>query len=49
VQWKTTLETYAAPLRAKPVNTIATDEVLAVLKPDLDRKGRNGVPASRTD
>jgi hypothetical protein len=32
-QWKTTLETYAAPLRAKPVDTIATDDVLAVLKP----------------
>jgi len=24
-QWKSTLETYAAPLRAKPVDTIATD------------------------
>jgi integrase len=32
-QWKSTLETYAAPLRAKPVDTIATDDVLAVLKP----------------
>src|SRR5271169_5802393 len=32
-QWKTTLETYAAPLRAKPVDTIATDDVLSVLKP----------------
>jgi integrase len=32
-QWKTTLETYAAPLRAKPVDTIATNDVLAVLKP----------------
>jgi integrase len=32
-QWKSTLETYAAPLRAKPVNIIATDDVLAVLKP----------------
>src|SRR3979411_1296671 len=32
-QWKSTLETYAASLRAKPVDTIATDEVLAVLKP----------------
>jgi integrase len=31
-QWKSTLETYAAPLRAKPVDTIATDDVLAVLK-----------------
>jgi integrase len=32
-QWKSTLETYTAPLRAKPVDTIATDDVLAVLKP----------------
>jgi hypothetical protein len=32
-QWKSTLETYAAPLRAKPVDTIATDDMLAVLKP----------------
>ena len=32
-QWKSTLEPYAAPLRAKPVDTIATDDVLAVLKP----------------
>ena len=32
-QWKSTLGTYAAPLRAKPVDTITTDDVLAVLKP----------------
>jgi integrase len=32
-QWKSTLETYAGPLRAKPVDTIGTDDVLAVLKP----------------
>jgi len=32
-QWKMTLETYAAPLRGKPVDTINTDDVLAVLKP----------------
>jgi integrase len=32
-QWKSTLETYAAPLRDKPVDTIATDDVLAVLRP----------------
>ena len=32
-QWKSTLATYAAPLRAKPVDTIATDDVLTVLKP----------------
>jgi integrase len=32
-QWKSTLETFGAPLRAKPVDTIATDDMLAVLKP----------------
>ncbi|MCK1403940.1 site-specific integrase [Bradyrhizobium sp. 76] len=32
-QWKSTLATYAAPLAAKPVDTIATDDVLAVLRP----------------
>src|SRR3979411_2647375 len=32
-QWKSTLETYAASLRGKPVDTIATDDVLAVLRP----------------
>jgi integrase len=32
-QWKTTLETYGAPLREKPVDIIGTDDVLAVLKP----------------
>ncbi|MHC4053395.1 tyrosine-type recombinase/integrase [Bradyrhizobium sp. 25ACV] len=32
-QWKSTLESYAAPLRSKPVDTITTDDVLAVLKP----------------
>jgi integrase len=32
-QWKSTLETYAASLWSKPVDTIATDDVLAVLKP----------------
>jgi integrase len=32
-QWKLTLETYAASLRARPVDTIATDDVLAVLRP----------------
>jgi integrase len=32
-QWKTTLATYAAPLRDKAVDTITTDDVLAVLKP----------------
>ncbi|MEY9525609.1 integrase [Bradyrhizobium japonicum] len=32
-QWKSTLENYAAPLRAKPVDTIATNDILAVLKP----------------
>ena len=32
-QWKSTLATYAAPLRTKPVDTIATGDVLAILKP----------------
>ena len=32
-QWRMTLETYAAPLRALPVNAIGTDDVLAVLQP----------------
>jgi integrase len=32
-QWKSTLASYAAPLRAKPVNNIATEDVLTVLKP----------------
>ena len=37
-QWKTTLETYAAPLRAKPIDTIVTDDVLAALKPIWTKK-----------
>lgn len=32
-QWKSTLDTYAAPLRPKPVDTITTDDILAVLRP----------------
>jgi integrase len=32
-QWRSSLATYAAPLRDKPVDTILTDDVLAVLKP----------------
>ncbi|WP_439923343.1 tyrosine-type recombinase/integrase [Nitrobacter sp. JJSN] len=32
-QWKSTLETYAAPLREIPVDAVRTDDVLAVLKP----------------
>jgi integrase len=32
-QWKLTLETHAALLRARPVDTVATDDVLAVLRP----------------
>jgi integrase len=32
-QWKSTLATYAAPLSDKPVDTITTDDVLAILKP----------------
>jgi integrase len=32
-QWKSTLATYADPLRSMPVDTVSTDEVLSVLKP----------------
>ena len=32
-QWTTSLTTYAAPLRAKAVNSITTEDVLDVLKP----------------
>jgi hypothetical protein len=32
-QWKSTLATCAAPLKEKPVDTITTDDVMAVLKP----------------
>ena len=32
-QWAMTMQVYAAPLRNMPVDTIATDDVLAVLKP----------------
>jgi integrase len=32
-QWKMTLETYAASLRGKPVDTINTNDILAVLNP----------------
>lgn len=32
-QWKSTLKTYAAPLRSKPVDTITTDDILTVIKP----------------
>jgi integrase len=32
-QWRMTLDTYAAPLRGKPVDAITTDDVLAVLNP----------------
>ena len=32
-QWKSTLETYAAPLRSKPVDTVTTNDILTVLKP----------------
>jgi integrase len=37
-QWKTTLETYAAPLRANPVDEIGTDDVLSVLQPIWTKK-----------
>jgi integrase len=32
-QWRNTLEIYAAPLREKPVDTVGTADILAVLKP----------------
>ena len=32
-QWRSTLATYAAPLRPHPVDVITTDDVLSVLKP----------------
>ena len=32
-QWKMTLQVYAKPLRALPVNQVATADILAVLKP----------------
>ena len=37
-QWQMTLTRYAAPLRAKPVDTIGTDDILAVLKPIWQEK-----------
>ena len=37
-QWRSSLETYAAPLRSKPVDTIGTDDILAVLKPIWQKK-----------
>jgi hypothetical protein len=37
-QWKSTLATYVAPLWAKPLDSIATDDVLAVLKPIWSEK-----------
>ena len=32
-QWRSTLATYAAPLKDRPVDTVGTDDVLAVLTP----------------
>ena len=32
-QWRSTLATYAAPISAKPVDQITTEDVLAILKP----------------
>ena len=37
-QWRMTLETYAAPLRSRPVDEIDTEAVLAVLKPIWQEK-----------
>jgi hypothetical protein len=36
------LETYAAPLRAKSVDSIATDDVMAILKPIWTTKAETG-------
>ena len=43
-QWTMTLKTYAAALRAKPVDTITTADVLAVLKP-IWHQARNRDPS----
>jgi integrase len=32
-QWTTTLTTYAAPIRSKPVASVTTDDILAILSP----------------
>jgi len=32
-QWQTTLNTYAGPIREKPINEVTRDDVLAILKP----------------
>lgn len=32
-QWRTTIETYAATLRPKPIDEVSTDDVLTVLQP----------------
>ncbi|MGA2488495.1 MAG: integrase arm-type DNA-binding domain-containing protein, partial [Roseiarcus sp.] len=37
-QWKSTLKTYAEPLRAKPVDKIETTDVLAALRPIWNTK-----------
>lgn len=33
MQWVTSLERHAAPIRSKPVSAITTDDILAILKP----------------
>ena len=37
-QWRMTLKLYAAPLRAKPVDQITTEDVLGVLRPIWQQK-----------
>jgi hypothetical protein len=32
-QWKETLKTYAAPIRATPVDQVTTEQILEILKP----------------
>lgn len=44
-QWAMTLKVYAAPLRPKPIDSISTDDVLAVLQPIWTTKSET---ASRT-
>ncbi len=48
-QWKSTLATYAAPLSSKPVDTVTTDDVLAVLKPIWQAKVETASRAAGPD
>jgi hypothetical protein len=48
-QWATTLRTFAAPLRDKPLHAIETANVLDVLTPLLANEERNGVAPAGPD